>query len=345
MGGAWSYVVTTFTGDWMTTAFIAALFIGGALLFRYGRSKIMTSDSSPIPDLSTWLSRLEFWEALTPETEEDKRQRLLRQLNITLGYMIVGISLGGIVAAVLLAGLALALGGAGSLARPGADIIDAVSIPATIIAPTLGYLYGARKLSRNRPPDHPRGETRVLRDYCAPLLWAVPLALIFLAAALLLQASVSAPEVVITWLGQPERVRAPVAGGSVSAIIILQVLIAVLCARWIATSPNAIKAASPLTSQQASDCLRATLIVYSIFSLWMNSCVILTNVDALQRALGFPQLDGIFGILQGALMLIGWLMFMGNTALLLYFWSGRMGGRLTGWPWRRRRARREQATA
>ena len=337
MSGAWSYVVVTFTSDWMTTAFIAALFIGGALLFRYGRSRIIAPDSSPLPDQQTWLNRLEFWGALTPETEEDERQRLLRQLTIMMGYLIAGVSLGCIVAAIPLAGLALALGGAGSLARPGFDIANTVLYPAMTIASTLGYLFGARMLSRNRPVDQPRGETRLLRDYCAPRVWALPLALTILAAALLLQASLSAPEVVITWLGQPERVQAPVAGGVVSALIILQALIAVPCARWVATSPNAIIAATPVASQRASDCLRASASGSLVFVMWANCCLILTDMDSLQRALGFPQLDGISGILQGSLMLIGWLMLMGNIMLLLYFGSGRLGGRLTGWPRRHRR--------
>jgi hypothetical protein len=79
--------------------------------------------------------------------------------------------------------------------------------------------------------------------------------------------------------------------------------------------------------------------------MWVNCCLILTNMGSLQRALGFPQLDGIFGVLQGSLMLIGLLMIMGNIMLLLYFWSGRLGGRLTGWPRQRRPAPRADGAA
>lgn len=344
--GVLSYVIATFTSDWMTTTLIAGLFIGGALLFRFGRSKIIAPDSSPIPDQQTWLNRLEFWGALTLETEEHERQRLLRQLTIVQGYMIVGVSLGGIVTAILLAGLALALGGAGSLARPGADIINAISFPAMIIAPTLSYLFGTRMLSRNRPSDQPRGETRFLRDYCAPWVWALPVILTIMAVALLLRASFGAPDMTVEWFGKPVSISGQVAGGAEAALIMGETLIALVCARRIAASANALIAVDPVGSQRASDCLRSYIAGSLIFLLWLNCSFTLTNIDLLRSALGFPQVSGILGVLQDIIPAVGFLMYLvGIFPMVWLSITGRMGGRLTGWPRQRRPGLRERATA
>lgn len=347
ISSALSYAEAAFTSSWFVTTTIVVYLILGIVIVRFGlielRSIAVATASAGTYQPARG-SMIAGWRVFPPATSEQVNRELLLQRNRVLAYTAVGMGAGVILAAVASAGLALGLYSAtaqGSSARLSTNLDPIVMLTGA----ALGYTSGVLSLRRNNLSTAPlTGVRRTLRDYCSPLIWPFPIVITGLSALLLTVASLGAQSVEIHWFGVPVSIPAPVIGGLVATMLTLMGGIPLLIGALVASAPNVLTSADAQAAQRANDDLRASVSATLVFLVWMSALFPEINTISLQSALAFPALNGPMGALSTALTLLQLPMVIGWLPMVVMMSSARMGGRLTGWPWKRRPGRRERAT-
>lgn len=337
-----SILTAALTSIWMLWGCIALIVLVSVTNVRAGLAQI----HHPGGATSQWrtnlrIYQLTWWGALSSDTTDDERERLLRSYAKVEGYQMCGAGVGGIAAALVLAVFALMSHGVTAPKSQGAGILLYLNAPLCIfyighiIGALHGYRTGVSRIGQGPQREGPT-EARKLRDYCATWSWLTPIVVILatLGSSLYLAAISGVRTSVSQFLAAPD----------VILTLTLTVLACLsLSARMIALSPNPALTDNPLTSQRSSDCYKANTISERVSQAWLICWLIMGGTSGYWMSYSFMQSG------DQASTLILWLgpATMVMSIMCIFFVAqsglGRIGGRLTGWPWQRRPEQREQA--
>jgi hypothetical protein len=211
----------------------------------------------------------------------------------------------------------------------------------------VGYAPGVLSLRRhNRSAAPHTSARRSLGDYFSPWVWIIPLVTSGLSAILLLVASAGAHPVMLHWFGEQVSIHGTTAGALISAVIVLPVGLSLILSAAAARSPNILTSTDVQATQQANDDLRASVSATLVFFAWMNAVFPGDRMSSIYSSLAVPAPNGVLGALSTIILILQALFAIGLIPIILLgilMSSGRMGGRLTGWPWRRSNRREQPA--
>lgn len=352
MGGALSYTAAVFGSDWSTTSLIAAALIIGIVFVRFSIielksiSAATTSEADYKPGMGSAFTAYIGWRTFPPAASDEVNRQLLLQRNQMLAYGQFGMGVGEILSAVVVTGLMFGLYSTGGQGLNSQLTLGLGSI-VLLTGAVLGYAPGVLSLRRNnRSAALFIGARRTMRDYCSPLIWVVPLVTSTLSAALLFDASLGAHPLHVHWFGVSVSIHAPVIGALISTALVLPVGLPLLLSATVARTPNILTSPDMWAAQRANDDLRAFMSATLVFLAWMSAEFPGPNLSSLYSALAAPAPSGALGVLSTAISLFQALIAFGMVPTILVavmMASGRMGGRLTGWPWGRSHHRRQPA--
>ncbi len=197
----------------------------------------------------------------------------------------------------------------------------------------IGYRLATRRMMRaaKRPTSRIARQRRTVSDYCSPVLWLLVFAILCFTSALYLPAITETFG--FTTGGPSQWLRLPWLAVSGAIVGLPIVLFSMLSARWVVTTPNVAiidddEIAWHWNEYRRSSAACAILALPMLFNM-LAGFMYLLNTDA-SNAFSFLCLLPMFAIF--ALSAVG-------------ISTGRIGGRLTGWPWRRRPAPRADGAA
>lgn len=344
MGDALSYAQRVFTSDWAATGLIVAVLIIGPVLVGLELKELRASAAASAlsgryqPNFG---SPFTGWRVILPAGSEEVNRQLLLQRNRVLGYMAVAAGMGAMLAAIGAKALLLGLYSTRNQAisvQLFADLGPTVALMGTV----LGYAFGGLSTRRkSQSAASVSGARRTLHAYCSVWIWSILTVITVFSTSLLFTGSSGAQASEIHWLGAPLQIPAPIVGAVVAGTLVLTMGLPLLMAALVASSPNILSSSDALAAQRANDDLRATISAGLIFYVWITLLSLGDRLESLLSALGFPAPGGPIGVLamiSGDLRLITTIAYLPLFVVALVMAvNGRMGGRLTGWPWRRPR--------
>jgi hypothetical protein len=204
----------------------------------------------------------------------------------------------------------------------------------------LGYRRATQALAQAGSAPGPV-VTRRLSDFVSPLLTVTPC--VALGAVLVTDIAYT------LWISQyiPFDLRANIALLA-SGLYFAMILCAALCARGIAVAPNLIEHPDPAIAQRANDAYKAKLIGSNFYALGFSCFFVLVGAPMSWFTFiwSVAPLPGVLTWLAVIFIILGfvWLFSIG-IFLRLFSQKERLGGRLTGWWWQRRRPAPHEQTA
>jgi hypothetical protein len=336
-----SALEVAFTSIWTLWGCIVLIAFVSATDMRQGLAQIHHPSSAT----SQWGTNLRkyqlaWWGALSSYATANEREQLLQAYTEIEGYQMSRAGAGGIAAALVLAIFALVSRGAIAPMSHGTGILLYLDAPLCIfylghlIGALLGYRAGVARIGQ--APQHERhAEERKLRDYCATWTWLSPIVVILaaLGSSLYLAAISGARNSMSQFFTTPD-------------VILMLTLTVLACqslsARMIVLWRNPAMTDDPLRTQRASDCYRANTISERISEGWLVCAPIMIGTSVYWMNYSSPQSGA------GAVNLSPWLMLAGVVMQIMSLFfigqsrKGRLGGRLTGWPWQRLPEQRER---
>ncbi|HEU0028775.1 MAG TPA: hypothetical protein VFQ25_16840 [Ktedonobacterales bacterium] len=204
-----------------------------------------------------------------------------------------------------------------------------------VIGVATGHITGVRSFSRSGPPGSVRQPRRRVGDYISLALWCVIFTVYGLMAAINLAVGARSPGLDVFWIGSAQVHWPGIAVGGMQALGVVMIpLVSLLCARWIARSPNLVIEADEMITARVGDLLRAQATRNAVLAPMLSGFLFyLLGLLDMPREAGV----GVLGALYHAAPFIMPFLILLSLGFSALSDSAQLGGRLTGWPWQRPR--------
>jgi hypothetical protein len=331
--------------DW-ATAQVAILLIGGFWVIVWGSYRYNRAFSRPPGKLQPgqgqrWRQLL-IWQIVDSASSDPAvLEEFSRSQDFIRSSALIGVGL--VLLVVTIGSAAFALAATGTLVSLSAEewlFFDSILLFGCLIGYSLGYVFGVWRLRLRTAGEvtYADLQQRTLADYRSPVFFWIALILSVWAMLLpLVLAPHLGPQVPLQIQGGRVIVEIPIwVVEAIPVIMLLTLFIGEVVLRRIARLPRLLLTSSPQTAQRADNLLRAlTIGTLQGFELAMIGVLGYAQgnliVDYFWQV-GFWKLNSRpFSFLLDPESL-----FAIAVALLGFFlhkWIGRLGGRLSGWPW------------